>query len=88
MGRLTGKVALITGGAGGIGRQTAILFAKEGAHVLITDVNDAGGQQTLEMMKEHTDHAIYLHADVSKAADCQRMVDQAEEHFGGWPKSR
>ena len=83
MGRLQGKVALITGGAGGIGRETAVLFAKEGAHVVVTDVNDAGGQETLALMKEHTDQAIYLNADVSKAEDCKRMVELAEESFGG-----
>jgi NAD(P)-dependent dehydrogenase (short-subunit alcohol dehydrogenase family) len=83
MGRLQGKVALITGGAGGIGRETAVLFAKEGAHVVVTDVNDAGGQETLALMKEHTDQAIYLNADVSKAEDCERMVALAEESFGG-----
>jgi NAD(P)-dependent dehydrogenase (short-subunit alcohol dehydrogenase family) len=83
MSRLNGKVALITGGAGGIGRQTAILFAKEGAHVLVTDVNDAGGQETVEMMKEYTEHAVYFHADVSRADDCEKMVANAESHFGG-----
>ena len=83
MSRLNGKVALITGGAGGIGRETAILFAKEGAHVLVTDVNDVGGQETVEMMKEYNEHAVYLHADVSKATDCENMVASAEKHFGG-----
>jgi NAD(P)-dependent dehydrogenase (short-subunit alcohol dehydrogenase family) len=50
---------------------------------VVTDVNDAGGQETLALMKEHTDQAIYLNADVSKAEDCERMVALAEESFGG-----
>ena len=83
MSRLEGKVALITGGAGGIGRQTAILFAKEGAKVVVTDVNDAGGQETIDLVKAHCADAVYMHADVSKAKDCEAMVALAEESFGG-----
>jgi NAD(P)-dependent dehydrogenase (short-subunit alcohol dehydrogenase family) len=83
MSRLAGKVALITGGAGGIGRETAVLFAKEGAQVVITDVNDAGGQETLELVKAHNAAAVYLRADVSSAEDCEAMVARAESEFGG-----
>ncbi len=83
MSRLAGKVALITGGAGGIGRETAVLFAKEGAQLVITDVNDAGGHETLELVKAHSEDAVYLRADVSKAADCEAMVARAESEFGG-----
>ena len=83
MGRLDGKVALITGGAGGIGRESALLFAKEGAKVLITDVNDAGGNETLEIIRSHGCDAQYLHADVSKAINCELMVAHAEKTFGG-----
>ena len=83
MSRLQDKVALITGGAGGIGRETAILFAKEGAKVVITDVNDAGGQETLDLIKAHSKDARYLHTDVSKAADCEEMVAFTEREFGG-----
>ena len=83
MGRLEGKVALITGGAAGIGRETAVLFAKEGAKVVITDVNDQGGAESLARIKAHTEDARYMHADVSKAADCEAMVAFAESEFGG-----
>ena len=82
MGRLDGKVALVTGGSAGIGRETAVLFAREGAKVVITDVNDEGGAQTLEQLKSLTDSAVYQHADVSKAADCESMVALAETEFG------
>jgi len=83
MGRLDGKVALVTGGSAGIGRETALLFAREGAKVVITDVNDEGGAQTLEQLKSVTQHAVYQHADVSKAVDCESMVALAEGEFGG-----
>ena len=83
MSRLSGKVALITGGAGGIGRETALLFAKEGAQVVVTDVNDAGGQTTVDDIVAAGGDARYLHADVSKAADAEAMVDLAETAFGG-----
>ena len=83
MGRLQDKVAVITGAAGGIGRQTAILFAKEGAKLVITDVNDAGGNETLTMVREYTEDAVYLHADVSKAADNEKTIALAESTYGG-----
>jgi len=79
--RLKNKVAIITGGSSGIGRETAILFAKEGAKVVITDVNDEGGTETVEMIKSSGAEAVYIHADVSKAVDCKQMVDFAEKTF-------
>ena len=83
MGRLQDKVAVITGAAGGIGRQTAILFAKEGAKLVITDVNDAGGNETLTMVREYKEDAVYLHAEVSKAADNEKTIALAESTYGG-----
>jgi len=83
MSRLEGKVALVTGGAAGIGRETAMLFAKEGAQLVITDVNDAGGQETLDAIQAAGGDARYMHADVSKAADSEAMVALAESEFGG-----
>jgi NAD(P)-dependent dehydrogenase (short-subunit alcohol dehydrogenase family) len=80
--RLKNKVALITGGSSGIGRATAILFAKEGAKVVVTDVNDEGGAETVETINVSGGEAVYIHADVSKSADCARMVKITEETFG------
>lgn len=80
--RLQGKVALITGGSSGIGYHTSLLFAQEGASVVVADVNDEGGQKTVDEIKAAGGKAIYVHADVSKAADCEAMVAAAEREFG------
>lgn len=80
--RLENKVALITGGSGGIGRETALLFAKERAKIVVTDVNDVAGQETADLITAEGGEAFYLHADVSKAADCEAMVAFTEEKFG------
>ncbi len=80
--RLKNKVAIITGGSSGIGRETAILFAKEGANVVVTDVNDKGGAETVEMIKASGAEADYIRTDVSKATDCKQMVNFAEKTFG------
>src|SRR5690349_18092488 len=80
--RLQDKVALITGGGNGIGRETALLFATEGACIVVVDVNDAAGNQTVADIQAQGGKAVYVHADVSKAADCENMVRVAEETFG------
>src|SRR5687768_3002492 len=76
--RLQNKVALITGAGSGIGRQTALLFSKEGASVVCVDVNEKAAQETASMIKG----AIPVKADVSKARDCEQMVAAAEKKFG------
>jgi len=80
--RLQDKVALITGGGGGIGRETALLFAQEGAALVLTDVNDAAGEETAQLVTAAGGRARYVHADVSQAADCEAMVATAEQTFG------
>lgn len=80
--RLAGKVALITGAASGIGKETAVLFAAEGAQVVAADVNDAAGEEVVAEIRSAGGEAVYVRADVSKTADCENMVRVAEETFG------
>lgn len=80
--RLKTKVTLITGAGSGIGRETALLFAAEGARVVAVDINDPAGEETVALVREQGGQAIYVHADVSRAADCEKMVQAAEEQYG------
>ena len=80
--RLDDKVALITGASSGIGKESALLFAKEGAKIVAVDVNDPEGEQTVSEIKAAGGDAIYAHADVSSAADSEAMVKSAEDQFG------
>src|SRR3954469_3122459 len=76
--RLHGKVTLITGAGSGIGRETALLFAKEGAAIVAVDINEQAARDTSSAIQ----NSIAVRADVSKAADCERMVAEAEKKFG------
>jgi NAD(P)-dependent dehydrogenase (short-subunit alcohol dehydrogenase family) len=80
--RLADKVALITGGGSGIGRETALLFAREGAAVVVADVNDSGAEETVSRITSAGGRAAAVHADVSQAPDCEQMVAATEKSFG------
>lgn len=80
--RLQDKVAIITGASNGIGRETALLFAAEGASVIVADVDDTRGEQTAQDVQAAGGKAVYVHVDVSKAADCENMVSVAEKTYG------
>ncbi len=81
--RLADKVALITGGASGIGRATALLFAREGAAVSVVDVDRANGQAVVRTIVEGGGRAIFLRCDVTQTRDCQRAVQQTVDELGG-----
>jgi NAD(P)-dependent dehydrogenase (short-subunit alcohol dehydrogenase family) len=83
MGRLDGKVALITGGASGMGMVASQLFAAEGASVVLTDVADEPGEAVAAEIRAGGSSAAYVHADVSSEADAAAMVATAVETFGG-----
>jgi NAD(P)-dependent dehydrogenase (short-subunit alcohol dehydrogenase family) len=80
--RLKNKVALITGASSGIGKESALLFAKEGAKIVAVDLNDTEGEKTVAEIKSAGGEAVYTHADISKAADCNHWVETAENQFG------
>ena len=74
MSRLTGKIAIINGGGAGIGRATAILFAKEGAKVVIADKATETGAETLDIIKDDGGEAIFVKADISRSTDVKKMI--------------
>ena len=80
---LKNEVALITGGASGIGRATALLFAREGAAVAIADIDKEMGESAQQEIENLGAQAIFIPCDVSKAADCQQAVEQTVATFGG-----
>ena len=81
--QVSGKTALITGGAGGIGRATALLFAREGAAVSIVDLNEGAGQELVREISRAGGRAIFARADVACAGDCRRVVERTVKEFGG-----
>jgi len=82
MARLAGKVGLITGSGSGQGRAAAILFAREGARVVVSDVNVAGGEETVRLVHKAGGEATFHAADVSKAAQVEALVQAATRAYG------
>lgn len=82
-GRFAGRTLLITGGARGIGRATAVRAAREGANVVVADYLEAEGRQTLADIEAGEGRAIFVPVDVRRNDDCQRMVEEAVAAFGG-----
>jgi len=80
--KLEGKVAVITGSASGIGRATARLFAKEGAKIVIADIKDREGNETVQLIKEAGGEAVFTHVNVVVVTELERMIKVAVETYG------
>lgn len=83
MKRLENKVAIITGAGSGIGKETALLFAKEGAKVTVSDINEDAGNKVVEEIKKAGGEAIFVKANSASAEDGQNLVRKTVEAFGG-----
>ena len=81
-GRLDGKVALVTGGGSGIGKASALAFAREGARVVVADVDVDSGEATAREIESTGCHAFFVRADVSKTADVETMINQTIDVYG------
>jgi NAD(P)-dependent dehydrogenase (short-subunit alcohol dehydrogenase family) len=79
---LPAKVALITGGASGIGRATALLFAREGAAIALADVNADAGHRVVDEISQSGGRAFFEPVDVTRTSDCQRLVERTIREFG------
>jgi len=82
MGKLDGKVAIVTGAGSGMGMASAILFAKEGAKVVVADWVTEGAEETVKKVKANGGEAVFVKTDVSKAADIQKMIKTAVDNYG------
>jgi NAD(P)-dependent dehydrogenase (short-subunit alcohol dehydrogenase family) len=82
MDRLKGKVALITGSGAGIGREGALLFAREGARIAVVDIVREGGEETVRMIKDQGGDACFIHTDMTEPAAVEQAVRAAVERFG------
>lgn len=81
-GRLDGKVALVTGGGSGIGQATALIFAREGAKVVVADITVEGGEETVRQIQAAGGDATFVKTDVSKAAEVEALVNKTVETYG------
>jgi len=80
--KLENKIALVTGGGSGVGREIAFDFAREGAKIVVADISAEGGQETVRQIKEAGSDAIFTETDMSSEADVTRMIEAAVKAFG------
>jgi NAD(P)-dependent dehydrogenase (short-subunit alcohol dehydrogenase family) len=83
MGTFSGKTIIVTGGASGMGRATALEFARQGGSVVVADVNEEAGRAVESALNQTEGRGRFIRADVSRAADCARVVQDAVDAFGG-----
>ena len=76
------QVAVITGASSGICRATALEFAKRGARVVVSDINETGGQATTELIKKNGGHAIFVKTDVANVADVEHLIETCMKTYG------
>jgi len=81
-GTLENKVALVTGAGSGIGRASSLVLAREGAKVVVSDINATGAEETLSIIKDQGGDGIFVHADVSKSNDVQELISRAVSTYG------
>jgi NAD(P)-dependent dehydrogenase (short-subunit alcohol dehydrogenase family) len=79
---MSGKVALVTGAASGIGRAAALIFAREGASVVVVDITEAAGKETVELVEKTGGKALFVRTDVTVESEVARMVAAALDRFG------
>ena len=79
---LKDKIALVTGAGSGIGRATSLVLAREGATIAVSDIDANGGEETLSLIKDMGGDGMFVHADVSRPADVEAMVDAVVAAYG------
>lgn len=77
-----GRVAIVTGGSSGIGRSSALSYAREGAKVVVSDVNEDGGRETVRLIHAANGEAFFVYTDVSHPSDCENLVKKTVEKYG------